>query len=464
MKKVLQVFIMSMIALSLCLIPAAQSVQATALPPYESSINIQNLDSVNSALISVYYYDENGTLVTLPSPYTNPVQDTIPAGSSVTYLPVHPAAGFKGSAVVTSNREIAIVSNLTVAATNRALGTFVGSSSGGSTVFFPLVDKRLNVSVFSVQNTGSGNVDIVIDFVPQPGSAYPDIANVNATIAEGAAKTYYMADYGPTQWLGAIKVTATGGTIAGVLSNVNYSNANSPLNAVYNGFSSGSGTVALPLVMEANSGNRTGTVCQNLGPGTATITMSYAPEAGYPARASDVYTNIPVNGIAAKLFNDAGTRWVGSSIVTISGGNTLACVVNQSRPTLRRSSIYEGFNPANATDTVLLPLVMSKNGSTTKTFTSVNIASADGTPVTVTCTWRPAPGYPAIAPTVKGPAPVLIFGQQSGFSPSNVAWVGSAVCTAAAGKSIVAIVNQSREFLPTGTLRDVTSAYNGFNR
>ncbi len=466
MKKVIMPLIIAIMIFGIAIAPADSKVYASApLPPFESAIQVQNLDEGAAASIAITYYNPDGSLASLPAPYTNPVNDTVPAGSSKTYLPIHPSVGFKGSAVVSSGSPIAIISNLTIAATQRALGTYVGATGGGNNLYFPLIDKRSNVSVFSIQNTGNATANIVINFVPLPGGGYASIPSVNDSIAAGAAKTYYMADYnGSNPWLGSIKVTSTGSTITGVVSNVNFTNATSPTNGVYNGFNSGSTSVVLPLVMEANSGNRTGTSCQNLGPSTATITMNYFPEAGFPARAPDVFTNIPVNGIAVKVFNETGTRWVGSSTVTVSGSNTIVCVVNQTRPSLRRSNLYEGFNPSALTDTVVLPLVMSKNGSTTKTFTGFSIASADGSNITVTCDWKPGPGFPDIANTVKGPAPVVVFSQQTGFSAGDAAWIGSAKCTAAAGKKIAAVVNQSREFLPTGTLRDVTSAYNGFNQ
>ena len=72
-------------------------------------------------------------------------------------------------------------------------------------------------------------------------------------------------------------------------------------------------------------------------------------------------------------------------------------------------------------------------------------------------------GYMALPSTTKSRAPALQFNQQNNFTPDNTKWIGSAVCTETSGKPIVAVVNQSREFLPTGYQRDVTSAYNGIN-
>ena len=275
-----------------------------------------------------------------------------------------------------------------------------------------------------------------------------------------------MADYnGSNQWLGSIKVTATTGALAGVVSNVNSTVAASPTNGVYNGFSAGSTTSILPLVMENNNGNRTGVSCQNLGPGAATITMSYTPSAGYPARPADVFAAVPENGIAVKVMDYLGaTKWVGGSTVTVSGPATIACVVNQTRPEKKNSNLYEGFNPAAATDTVVMPLIMSKNGTTTQTFTAFSIASVDGTNINVSCDWKPSVSFPDIANTVKSGAAVLVFSQQTGFSAGNARWIGSAVCTEATGKAIVAVVNQSREGLPSNYQRDVTSAYDAFNQ
>ena len=456
----LVVFLLGAVAVS------PKAVYAAALPAYESAIQVQNLDSASAASISIAYYNPDGTLAALPAPYVNPVADTVAAGSSNTYLPIHPNAGFKGSVVVSSDKQIAIISNLTIVATNRALGTYTGVAAGGPSLFFPLIDKRNNVSVFSVQNASSVVANYVIDFIPLPGGGYADIADIAGVLQPGAAATYNMADYnGSNQWLGSIKVTATTGALAGVVSNVNSTVAASPTNGVYNGFSAGSTTSILPLVMENNNGNRTGVSCQNLGPGAATITMSYTPSAGYPARPADVFAAVPENGIAVKVMDYLGaTKWVGGSTVTVSGPATIACVVNQTRPEKKNSNLYEGFNPAAATDTVVMPLIMSKNGTTTQTFTAFSIASVDGTNINVSCDWKPSVSFPDIANTVKSGAAVLVFSQQTGFSAGDTRWIGSAVCTEATGKAIVAVVNQSREGLPSNYQRDVTSAYDAFNQ
>lgn len=463
MKKPLSILLL-VVFLFGAFVPTAE-VQA-ALPAYESAIQVQNLDAAAVANIQIWYYNPDGSLATLSAPYTNPVADIVPAGSSNTYLPIHPNVGFKGSVVVSSDKQIAIISNLTIASTNRALGTYTGVASGGTELYFPLIDKRNNVSVFSVQNASNVDAAYTISFVALPGGGYANIPNVTGSLKPGAAATYNMADYnGSNPWLGSIKVTATTGALAGVVSNVNASVADSPTNGVYNGFSAGSATAILPLIMENNNGNRTGTSCQNLGPGAATITMTYSPSAGYPTRAPDVFTDVPVNGIAVKVMDYEGaTTWVGGATVTVSGSSTVACVVNQTRPARKNSNLYEGFNPAATTDTVVMPLIMSKNGTETRAFTAFSVASVDGTNINVTCDWKPSTGFADIANTTKSGAAVLVFSQQVGFSAGDTRWVGSAVCTENSGKAIVAVVNQSREGLPANYLRDVTSAYDAFNQ
>ncbi|MFA7408221.1 MAG: hypothetical protein WCY93_10450 [Anaerolineaceae bacterium] len=464
MKKILSILLLVVFLLGA--FTPMKEVKAAALPAYESAIQVQNLDAVEVATISIAYYNPDGSLSTLPAPYTNPVTDTVQPSSSNTYLPIHPNVGFKGSVVVSSDKQIAIISNLTIAATNRALGTYTGVASGGASLFFPLIDKRNNVSVFSIQNASSEVANYVIDFVPMPGGSYADIPNLPGTLQPGAAATYNMADYnGTNPWLGSIKVTASTGALAGVVSNVNTNVPSSPTNGVYNGFSAGSSTAILPLIMENNNGNRTGASCQNLGPGPATITMSYTPATGYPARDADVFVDVPENGIAVKVMDYVGTtKWVGGSTVTVSGSANIACVVNQTRPAKKNSNLYEGFNPAAATDTVVMPLIMSKNGTTTKAFTAFSVASTDGSNINVTCDWKPSTGFGDIADTTKGGAAVLVFSQQTGFSAGDTRWIGSAVCTETGGKSIVAVVNQSREGLPADYVRDVTSAYDAFNQ
>src|SRR5690606_40889303 len=54
------------------------------------------------------------------------------------------------------------------------------------------------------------------------------------------------------------------------------------------------------------------------------------------------------------------------------------------------------------------PLVMSKNGTATRTFTAFSVASADGTPIDVTCDWKPSAGFTDVVDTNKSGAAVLV--------------------------------------------------------
>ena len=60
-----------------------------------SGFQVQNLNDSEDASVLISYYNQDGTLAIDP-----PVADTILAGKSENYYPIHPSAGFNGSVVV----------------------------------------------------------------------------------------------------------------------------------------------------------------------------------------------------------------------------------------------------------------------------------------------------------------------------------------------------------------------------
>ena len=124
MRKVLPVIVVCAMLIGMFAVAPVKHVYAV-VPGFDSSIQVQNLSTTSIAHITLDYYLPDGTVDISAS-------DTIDPSSSKTYLPIHPDAGFNGSVVISSDIPIATISNLTVTATNRALGTYDGVGGGGS--------------------------------------------------------------------------------------------------------------------------------------------------------------------------------------------------------------------------------------------------------------------------------------------------------------------------------------------
>lgn len=434
---------------------------------WDSSIQVLNLSDTQAANIAITYYRQDGTVAASPT-------DTVQPGQSNTYFPIHAPDGFNGSVMISSDRPVVVVSNLVINTTQKGLGSYVGFQQGAPTIYFPLVMKgnAYNTTTFNVQNTGSTDADIRIRFTPEAGSTYPSVPDITGTIKPGAAKTYDLSTLsqfsGIARWVGSATVSVTdlaNDSIAGVATTVNQRYPSAYQLYTYNAFTKGSTTVVLPLIQENNNGNRTSVNCQNIHSSTpTTVTVTYIPETGYGAKPAETKTNVPPNGVAVFLQDYQGTtRWVGSARVTSDPAVPLVCVVNQQRPAFGTGSAYEGFDPASATDTVVLPLIQSRNGSATTgwVYTSINLATADGAAHQITCDFKPAPGF-TDPPNVTKTGASVVFLQNDVYG-TGAKFIGGAVCKTSDGTGLFAIVNQSRQSTPVFP-RDTLATYNGFNQ
>lgn len=434
---------------------------------WDSSIQVLNLSDTEAAQINIDYYNQDGSIATS-------VSDTVQPGQSNTYFPIHPSENFNGSVVISSDKEVVVVSNLVVNTTQKGLGSYVGFRQGAPTIYFPLVMKgnAYNTTTFNVQNTGSTAADITIVFTPEAGSSYPSVGNVSDTIQPGAAKTYDLSTMSQFssigKWVGSATVSVanpTSDSIAGVATTVNQRYSTAYQLYTYNAFSRGSTTVVLPLIQENNNGNRTSVNCQNIDASTpTTVTVTYIPESGYGPKPAETKPNVPPGGVAVFLQDYQGTtKWVGSAHVTSDPAVPLVCVVNQQRPAYGTGSSYEGFDPDSATGTVVLPLIQSRNGNAANgwVYTSINLATADGDAHQITCDFKPAPGFFDPPDVTKTGASVVFL--QNDVYGNGEKFIGGAVCKTSDGTGLFAIVNQTRQATPVFP-RDTLATYDGFNR
>ncbi len=477
------------IAIALAMVLAmvgAASVGAQGGLTYTSGVQVVNLEST-LATIDIYYYNPNGSQAgTLAG-------ETIAGNASKTYFPllgVDP--GFKGSMVISSDKEIAAIANLVTTDYHFNAST-TGFSSGATTFSLPLImcnNSGFN-TFFSVQNTSPDTAaHITINYIP--GSTGASGVSETATIQPGAAASFDQAVGSPTKdcadlqgatgrFIGSASITSDQPVVATVME---LSTTGFAVLMGYNGFDSGSPTVSLPLIMSNNNGFYTGVQIQNIGTVPTDVTLDYSANTGGAFNpVNEVFTlgvgqsktiiqdgSPPANG-SANTWLGAG-RYIGAATITNSATQPLVAIVNQLVPASGGrgpfGSSYEGFDPTTASANVTTPLIMANNSGF---YTGIQIynVGANCPSITVNYGANVAPGgvfNPAdeVFSLNAGLSKTVI---QDGAPPGNGStvnnWIGvgkfiGSAEISAPGCSILAIVN---EFANAAGDRLMT--YDGFN-
>jgi hypothetical protein len=431
---------------------------------WSSSMQIQNLDESSAATIQVCYYSQSS-----PASPTCLTPDFSPlgAGESGTIFPLPDELGstFNGSAVVSADTQLAVVSNV-LSSDFKYGGAYEGTSAGAIQVSLPIVQYRnagRYFSQFNVQNAGSSQALATCSFYEE-GETTAD-TTVNLTIEAGAAQTvdpqqltWFQNNVpSPSSWVGSVVCNSTNSIpIAAVSELLDSSGASGTGLYVYSGFTgAGADELYLPTVMFNNNNFWTAANVQNLGPGSADITIEYIPESGYPAKSSETVTGVAEGSTAVFLQSPTGDTWVGAAKVSSAGGQALHAVVNVLNTVSGEGSSYAGFTLAEATNKIYAPLIMQANSGY---WTSINVMNLSGSTQTVTVDYYPSSGYGSKAQETLsvGNNSVGVF-LQSGTTK----WVGSAVISVPSGQ-LIAIVNElnTSKAEPAETML----TYNAFNQ
>lgn len=419
-KQIIRLALLTALAWGLAL--GSPPAHAQMFPGYTSGLQVQNLDGEEAA-VTLTFYDAGGGVDTV-------IEDTIAANGSKTYFgaTLTVSEGFNGSAVVSSNRRIAAISNLFNHAFT-AGASFIASDAGATTVLLPLL--QANNSGFEgwvvVQNAGDGPADVRID--------YSDGVVATATIPPGASRTFYQRE----------EAHPFSGALSGMIT------SDQPVAAMvvqestetifaYTGFTAGSTHPVMPLI-NFNGGFVTGAQIQNAGDTDTTVTVTYTPAiAGegctetqeIPAGQSRTFT-LAAFSSGAHSTCLPGQRFVGAGQVTAnSAGQPLVAIVNQLSMD-GAGEAYGGFDPASATNRVVMPLIMDRNSGF---FTGFNVMNVGATAAEVTCTFTGA-GYTVSDTLAPGSALTDLQAMKIGEG-----YVGSGVCTAGDGGQIVGVVNE----------------------
>jgi hypothetical protein len=487
------------VAVILAILPAAALGQSGIT--WDTEIVIMNLGT-DVAYVTVYYYDhEDGT----GTGGLNDSEDkTIAAGGSIKFTPAV-ASGFNGSAVVESTEPIAVIVNeMGDPGTYTYNASYMGFDAGSGEVRLPALMSCNSgyYTFFNVQNAGSEATTVTVDYIDwqKPSDFTP--ANETVDLDPGEAHTFtqepgsaigqfpsrsdcYTSAY---RWIGGAKITSTGGVPVVATANQVHADAAWGMSS-YSGFTGvGSSSAVLPAIMYENSpdpdGDRywSGIAVANVGDATTTVTYSFFPADG--AAVSDITVELTVDELDFLLMGEQrtfdaglvdGEKWLGTVVVD-GGGENIMVMTNQLSNKRGELSAWKGIDPATASDTIQLPLILSDNLPGEIWWSGFMVYNLDpSSQATVTVEYTECgPPYCATAWTPSNEVWTLdpetsYWWLQSGDWTwqgwndwSGKYYFGNATVTSNAGQPIVAIVS-----LLGSSQQDngeLTNSYNGLNR
>ena len=442
-----------LLALAALALPGAASAASIT---YGSSVNLATMNG-QPASFAVDYYNPDGRLV-------DETIGTTPA----TLYPVAPPAAFGGSAVMSSPSPLGAIINIT--GNGGVMGAAYAAPAGGAaTLNLPLVMKN-NYNIYTwttVQNEGSSSASVTVAY--RPGAC-----SDSATLQPGGSYTFYQTANTclPSGFVGAASVTnaATNQPLEAVVLQVAPESSYTSLEA-YAAFTDAPTAPLMPSVSSNWYYSATSINVENTGGQSTSVTVTYAPSAGFPGKGCLETHTVPAGGTATfaypQLPAGCGTTWpsgvtdssnggfVGSGAVTANSANQpLATIVNTVTRNAASADSYQAINPADATSHVNMPLIMDRNYNN---FTGIAVANVGAQATSITCTfWNTT--YQVSQSNV-APGAALTAVQLDNIANGHV---GSGTCTASGGDAkIAAIVNEARQNSPSTT--DALYIYNAFN-
>ncbi|MCB0076075.1 MAG: hypothetical protein KDD73_01555 [Anaerolineales bacterium] len=434
------------------LVLAALSTSASAQGlSYTVGIQIKNLDSVAAENAQIVYYNMDGSVAgTLDLP-------TIPANGSVTYAQVEGVGdGFSGSAVINSANQLAAIVNVCANGICGMGASYTAFDSGDTTAGLPLIMRNNSgySTLFNVQNVGSGAANVTVTY--SNGTTETAVIQPNAAHRFDQATNTNLGNV----FVGSATVTSDVPVVATVLEQ------GATTLFGYDGFRSGDASTnpVMPLVNANNSGYITGIQIQNRGTASTTVTVNYTPSSA--GTACQETQTIAGNGASATFALNAfsgtysgencanGAAFVGSATVTAnSSGQPLVAIVNQLNIAANKGAAYGGFNPANGSSIVELPLIMDRNSGFWTGFAITNVGTQN---TNITCTYVGSAHVDSQNNVQPGGSFTVI-----NLNVLGAGYVGAATCTASGGDAkIVGIVNE----LKTDATGDTFLVYEGTNR
>ena len=359
--------------------PAASVSAAPLAVSYTSDFTIQNLDTANQASVKIDYYDSTtgnaagsvSCVIAAGGKLNVPWDSSLCGGQNLFPVPT----GFAGSAVVSSDRPVAAISNLQTEPYGM-WASFVGIVSTSTTMNVPLAMKAnsgWSTTIF-VQNAGlvdATNVTVV----------FKDIANVTKDtvviplIKPGATAILPQATQTtlPTGYYGAVRITSAQPLAAAVNS------TNGSILLAQAGAATGAQKIFAPVAMAANNGWDTDFNVVNIG----------APTTLFLKKGQTIVDTVPNVG-TGQLVVWGGTWSVGRPSLqsllspakygsfSVEGANVtdqLVGVVNETHKAFGQGMAYQMLS--GGTQKLNAPLIMASNSQWFTDWTIMNVGSTD---------------------------------------------------------------------------------------
>jgi len=324
---------------------------------FKSEMVIQNVGSANTTVSARFYNqasgDPVGGVVSLGE--IKPNQSRTFSLDNITQVG---AGNIAYSAVVTSSGSVPVtgIANIWRTGNPAGTGSYNALTQGSNTLFAPALYKNYFgfTSALTVQNIGTTNATVKID--------YPTGTDETFTLKPNQAKEYFQPNNaslpsGNTAGVFAAKVTATGGSIVGLVSLGQAAGTGKGDFASYNVPGTASNQVNIPNVLSDYYGYFTAVTVQNTCASATDITIRYP---GSLSSANRTFTGVPANGTVNILhLNSAGDKLPNSTTTSavVSASNTscnLVAVLQHGT-----TSGVTGYNPTKQPSDYLLALTGS---------------------------------------------------------------------------------------------------------
>lgn len=445
-----------------------------------SGEQIQNIDVV-TATIQVTAYDMAGTATYVSSKSVGP-------GAAYTFIPSDFSGmpeGFAGSAVVSSDRPIKGIVNVTNMqagsygiAGGKAAAQYQGMDNPDNTLYFPLVKNNRygSTTVFYIQNTSGsaagGNAVFKMDnggvfTYPLPSIApnkmifvTPSDAGVPNTDA-GRANIGSLTVYGNQKLAGTVMEYRVAETIATVLNGTRGFTAADFAQKAY-----------APVVKRNRFGRFTGIQVLNVTGSPINVTINYKGTSATCATHTSSDSHAVDPGKSWTFVQFAGSTNFADNCTgaaTIEGtGNFVAIVNEQNMPGSPLAGIvYAAMPDTSKTTKLSAPLFKDQRFNNTTGLQIMNVGTAQATNVVATFACKGGATFTAISlpQTIPAGGAKLFFkpsGMTGTFTASNPFSSANVNCavTVTADQPIVAIANEMSTLTPPHV---DDNNYEGFN-
>ena len=273
---------------------------------YDSALYVENLDTNNTADITIHFYDSSGN-----ETYSMP--DTIaPLASKGYWLPSIAGLGssWVGGVKVESNRNIVAVGRPHVGA---QVMTYNGFSAGSTTAYVPMLFKDAfggsYDSALYIQNVDASNIaSITIRFYDANGV---QIHSMTDALSPLASKGYWLPSISTlgSSWVGGVKVESDQDIVA-----VGRPHIGSQI-TTYDGFSSGSSNAYVPMLFKDAYGGSydSALYVQNVDASNdAHITIRFYDSNGVQTHSmTDTLSPLASKGYWLPSISALGSSWIG---------------------------------------------------------------------------------------------------------------------------------------------------------